>query len=86
VLPAGCEAVIDPSSWAWPPLFEALQRGGGVSTGEMREVFNLGIGLIAVLPGDAVAEASRAAAEAGVATWTIGAVRRGETAVRFIGG
>ena len=31
-------------------LFAALQRGGRISTDEMREVFNLGVGLIAVLP------------------------------------
>jgi phosphoribosylformylglycinamidine cyclo-ligase len=86
VLPAGCEAVIDPRAWAWPPLFTALQRGGSLSTEEMRQVFNLGIGLIAVVPGDAVADATRAAGEAGVATWTIGEVRRGQTAVRFLGG
>jgi phosphoribosylformylglycinamidine cyclo-ligase len=86
VLPSGCEAVVDPRAWTWPPLFAALQQGGRVSTEEMREVFNLGIGLIAVLPPDAVAEAVRAARESGVATWTIGEVRRGETAVRFLGG
>lgn len=86
VLPAGCEAVVDPTAWDWPPLFTALQRGGKVSIEEMREVFNLGIGLIAVLPPGVVADATRAAREAGVATWTIGEVRRGETAVRLLQG
>jgi phosphoribosylformylglycinamidine cyclo-ligase len=83
VLPAGCEAVVDPASWTLPPLFIALQRGGGISTEEMREVFNLGVGIIAVLPADAVAAAQRAATAAGVATWPMGEIRRGTTAVRF---
>jgi phosphoribosylformylglycinamidine cyclo-ligase len=83
ILPPGCRARVDAASWELPPLFATLQQAGQISTDEMRDVFNLGIGMIAVLPPDAVA-AARAAAEAdGVATWTIGEIRRGETAVRF---
>jgi phosphoribosylformylglycinamidine cyclo-ligase len=83
VLPSGCEAIVDPASWTIPPLFAALQRGGGISTDEMREVYNLGVGMIAVLPADAVADAQHAATEAGVSTWPLGEIRRGATAVRF---
>jgi phosphoribosylformylglycinamidine cyclo-ligase len=83
VLPAGCEAIVDPASWDPPPLFVTLQRGGKISTDEMRDVFNLGVGLVAVLPADAVGAAQAAATEAGVSTWTMGEVRRGPTAVRF---
>ncbi|HEX6615348.1 MAG TPA: phosphoribosylformylglycinamidine cyclo-ligase [Gemmatimonadales bacterium] len=83
VLPAGCEAVVDATSWELPPLFPLLQRAGGIATAEMREVFNLGVGLIAVLPPEAVSDAQAAAREAGVATWPMGEIRRGETAVRF---
>jgi phosphoribosylformylglycinamidine cyclo-ligase len=60
-----------------------LQQGGKISTDEMRDVFNLGVGLVAVLPADAVGAAQAAATEAGVSTWTMGEVRRGPTAVRF---
>ena len=83
VLPAGCEAVVDPASWPLPPLFVTLQQAGQISTDEMRDVFNLGIGMIAVLPPDAVASAQAAAASDGVATWIIGEIRHGEPAVRF---
>jgi phosphoribosylformylglycinamidine cyclo-ligase len=86
VLPPGCEAIVDPDTWQLPPLFVALQRGGGISTEEMREVFNLGVGLIAVLPAEAVGAAQRAAEDAGVATWVLGEIRRGDTAVRFARG
>jgi phosphoribosylformylglycinamidine cyclo-ligase len=85
VLPGGCEAVVDAASWTPPPLFAALQRGGGISTDEMREVFNLGVGLIAVLPAEAVDAAQAAARAAGVETWALGEIRRGEPAVRFAG-
>jgi phosphoribosylformylglycinamidine cyclo-ligase len=83
VLPEGCEAVVDPDSWELPPLFRALQQAGRVSTEEMRDVFNLGVGLIAVLPPDAVPAARDSAAADGVATWPMGEIRRGSRAVQW---
>jgi phosphoribosylaminoimidazole (AIR) synthetase len=49
----------------------------------MREVFNLGVGLVAVLPPDAVAAAQVAAGADGVTTWVMGEIERGTRAVRF---
>jgi phosphoribosylformylglycinamidine cyclo-ligase len=83
ILPAGCEAVVDPKSWDLPPLFTTLQQAGGISTEEMRDVFNLGVGLIAVLPLQSVGAAQAAATADGVATWTMGEIRPGEQTVRF---
>jgi phosphoribosylformylglycinamidine cyclo-ligase len=83
VLPEECEAVVDPGSWELPPLFRLLQDAGGVATEEMRAVFNLGAGLIAILPPDAVGAAQAAAEAAGVATWVAGEVRRGPRGVHF---
>jgi phosphoribosylformylglycinamidine cyclo-ligase len=83
ILPPGCEATVDPASWTLPPLFHFLQQAGGVSVDEMRDVFNLGVGLIAVLPPESVAAARAAAAADGVATWIMGDVRSGQRAVRF---
>jgi len=83
VLPEGCSAVIDSASWHWPVLFEYLSRAGPVSVDEMRDVFNLGVGLIAVLPA-AQLEAVRAAAERSlVRTWVLGHVAAGARGVRF---
>lgn len=83
VLPERCEAVVDGGSWDLPPLFHLLQQQGKVALDEMREVFNLGVGLIVVLaPGD-VDAARDAARAAGVDTWLLGEVRRGERGVRF---
>ena len=83
ILPAGCEAVVDATSWALPPLFTILQHAGDVSIEEMRDVFNLGVGLIAVLPPEFVASAQAAAAADGVDTWTMGEIRPGAQTVRF---
>jgi phosphoribosylformylglycinamidine cyclo-ligase len=83
VLPEGCEATIDPTSWVVPPIFNVLQQAGGIDIKEMRDVFNLGVGLIAVLPPAAVVAAQIAAAGAGIDTWIMGEVHRGARAVRF---
>jgi phosphoribosylformylglycinamidine cyclo-ligase len=83
ILPPGCGATVDPESWELPPLFTTLQQAGRVSTGEMRDVFNLGVGLIAVLPPDAVPAAQRAASADGVTTWAMGEIHRGSQSVRF---
>jgi len=49
VLPAGLEAQIDWGSWERPPVFQWLAERG-VAEGELRRVFNLGIGMCAVVP------------------------------------
>jgi phosphoribosylformylglycinamidine cyclo-ligase len=83
VLPPECEAIIETRSWEWPALFRVLQEAGKISTEEMRDVFNLGVGLIAVLPKDAVSAAEARARAQGVRTWVLGEIRRGPTGVRF---
>jgi phosphoribosylformylglycinamidine cyclo-ligase len=83
ILPQDCAATVDPATWEMPPLFQYLQQAGQISTEEMRDVFNLGVGLVAVLPPAAVAAAQAAAARDGVTTWVMGEIQRGRRAVRF---
>jgi phosphoribosylformylglycinamidine cyclo-ligase len=83
VLPPRCEAVVNSGSWSWPGLFQTLQQAGKVSTEEMRDVFNLGVGLIAVLPKDSVSAAEESARVQGIPTWVLGEVRQGSTGVHF---
>lgn len=83
VLPEGCEAVVNRGSWEWPPVFTLIRGGGGVSEDEMRDVFNLGIGLIAIVPPAAVEAVHAAASGAGDRTWVLGEIRRGARSVRF---
>jgi phosphoribosylformylglycinamidine cyclo-ligase len=84
VLPEGCEAVVEARAWPWPPLFRVLMRAGDISLGEMRRVFNLGIGLIAVAARDDAEAITAAAARAHVDTWLIGEVRPGPPGVTFV--
>jgi len=83
VLPDGVEAVIQPASWQWPALFRVIAEGGKVPIEEMRDVFNLGIGMIAAVPAGRVDAVRATANAAGVPTTVIGEVRAGARRVRF---
>ena len=83
VLPPACEAVVDARAWSWPPLFRVLMRAGEVSLGEMRRVFNLGVGMIAVAARGDTEAVIATAKRAGVAAWIIGEVREGTRGVKF---
>jgi len=58
VLPDGCGVVLDPGSWPVPRVFSEIQRRGDVTDDEMARVFNLGLGMVAIVPAEAAAEAS----------------------------
>jgi phosphoribosylformylglycinamidine cyclo-ligase len=49
ILPATCDALIDTGSWKVPALFRLVQRAGNISTEEMFQVFNMGIGMVLVV-------------------------------------
>jgi phosphoribosylformylglycinamidine cyclo-ligase len=50
VLPSGVKAEIDLSSWPVPPMFKYLARIGKIDTAELLQSFNMGIGMILVVP------------------------------------
>jgi phosphoribosylformylglycinamidine cyclo-ligase len=55
ILPKNCDAVIDTRSWKIPAIFQILQQNGNVDPEEMYQVFNMGIGMVAIVaPRDAV--------------------------------
>jgi phosphoribosylformylglycinamidine cyclo-ligase len=49
VLPDSCAALIDPVSWAVPPVFEILRDLGNIPEEDLRRTFNLGIGMVFVV-------------------------------------
>ena len=49
VLPKDCDAVIETKSWRAPAIFELLQRNGKVERDEMYQVYNMGIGMVAIV-------------------------------------
>jgi phosphoribosylformylglycinamidine cyclo-ligase len=70
-LPQGLGVEIDRGAWTVPPIFEAIQRVGGVHPDEMWRTFNMGIGMVVVVP---EADAARCTEAAGLPVHRIGRV------------
>ena len=49
ILPPNCDAVIETKSWKIPRIFQILQQNGNIDLREMYQVFNMGIGMTAVV-------------------------------------
>ena len=49
ILPANCDAVIETRKWHAPRIFQILQQNGNIDLHEMYQVFNMGIGMVAVV-------------------------------------
>ena len=50
VVPKGLNLQIDWDSWHRPPIFELIQALGNVPEADMRRTFNLGVGLVVIVP------------------------------------
>jgi phosphoribosylformylglycinamidine cyclo-ligase len=46
MLPDNCKAVMKQSAWPVPPVFEFLQKAGGLDRREMHRTFNHGLGMV----------------------------------------
>jgi phosphoribosylformylglycinamidine cyclo-ligase len=73
-LPTGVSAVLQKSAWPMPPLFNWLQRHGGVAEREMHRVFNCGIGMTLIVAEADAAAAMRMLTEAGESVYRIGRI------------
>ncbi|GIU85849.1 MAG: phosphoribosylformylglycinamidine cyclo-ligase [Acidimicrobiia bacterium] len=74
VLPAGCDAVVRRGTWEVPRVFAEVQRAGDVADDEMARVFNLGLGMLAVVAAGDARGAVDAAVAAGHEAWVVGEV------------
>ncbi len=63
-LPAGLGATIERGSWPIPPICAYLVEQGGLPEQEAFHTFNMGLGMLAVLPAAAVGDALAALPEA----------------------
>ena len=83
ILPRGTAAVVDLASWTVPPLFEHLQHLGNVEQDEMLRTFNMGIGLIVVIPAEQVKKAKAVLNRANERHCIIGRIVRGDRRVTY---
>lgn len=83
VLPDGLGAVVDAATFSVPGVFEVLAEHGRIAAEEMWRVFNMGAGMLAVVPdGQHAVEVLRAR---GVDAWACGEVRANVAGVRLEG-
>ena len=54
VVPQACSILIRKESWDVPPIFSFLQQAGNISEKEMARAFNMGLGMIIIVPDNAV--------------------------------
>lgn len=83
ILPKGTSAIVDLGSWQVPPIFEHLRHLGSVDQEEMMRTFNMGIGLICVVPAEQVKKAKAVLNRANERHCIIGRIVRGDRKVVY---
>jgi phosphoribosylformylglycinamidine cyclo-ligase len=79
VLPSGVKATIDLDAWPIPTIFKYLAKLGEIDTDELLQSFNMGIGMIAIVPADFVKEAEADLKRRREKFFRIGRIERGDT-------
>jgi len=79
ILPPNCDAVIETKSWRVPRIFQILQQNGNIDSSEMYRVFNMGIGIAAI-----VAERNAQRTMSLLRAKRIGRIERGSGIVRLL--
>lgn len=77
VLPKKCDVVIRKGSWEMLPIFKMIEAKGGVPEDELYQVFNMGIGMVAIVDGDKADAVLKTIRAAKTKAWIIGEVTRG---------
>jgi len=83
VLPRGVAASIDLGSWPVPPLFEHLRQLGNIPQDEMMRTFNMGLGMLLVVPLAKFKKAQTVLERAGEKAYTVGRIVKGERKVIY---
>jgi phosphoribosylformylglycinamidine cyclo-ligase len=83
VLPRGTAAVIELGSWPVLPIFEHLQQLGNVPQDEMLRTFNMGLGMLLVVPSAKFKKAQSVLERVGEKAYTIGRIVKGERKVTY---
>jgi phosphoribosylformylglycinamidine cyclo-ligase len=83
VLPRGTAAAIELGSWPVLPIFEHLQQLGNVSQDEMLRTFNMGMGMLLVVPSAKFKKAQSVLERVGEKSYTIGRIIKGERKVTY---
>jgi phosphoribosylformylglycinamidine cyclo-ligase len=77
VLPAHCDALVTRGTWDEPRIFAEVQAAGDVSDDEMQHVFNLGLGMLAVVAPEDRLDTLDVIRAAGHDAWLVGEIVEG---------
>jgi len=83
VLPRGVSAIIEYGSWPVLPIFTHLQMLGNVPHDEMMRTFNMGIGMLLVVPSKKFKKAQTVLDRAGERCYAVGRIVKGERKVSY---
>ena len=83
VLPKGTSAVIELGTWPVLPIFEHLQKLGNVGEEEMLRTFNMGLGMLIVVPAKKFKKAQTLLERAGEKFYSVGRIVKGDRKVMF---
>jgi phosphoribosylformylglycinamidine cyclo-ligase len=83
VLPKGIGAIVEMGSWPVLPIFEHLQKLGNIPQDEMLRTFNMGIGMVLIVPSKKFKKVQTLIDRAGEKAYTIGRVVKGDRKVAY---
>lgn len=84
VLPAKCDAVIRRGTWEVLPIFRLLGEAGKVPEAEMYQVFNMGVGMVAMVAAEQTEAVLRFIQRHGHQAWIIGEIVKGRGVARVV--
>ncbi len=84
ILPARCSAEIHLGSWPVPPVFKLISNLGKVHESEMLHTFNMGLGMLLIVPQENVVKVTRALKRKKEKFWIVGKIVRGEAGVKYL--
>lgn len=84
ILPQNLDAVINKPSWERPAIFNLIRNKGNIAEEEMYQVFNMGIGMVVVLPESELNQAVDVLIEADNQVYQIGKIKSGNQKVKLV--
>jgi phosphoribosylformylglycinamidine cyclo-ligase len=81
IIPSGMGARLRWGTWPSPPIFRLIQHHGQISDAEMYHVFNMGLGMLVIVPPDHVELARRTLSDD---LYVVGEIVSGKTGVKIV--
>jgi phosphoribosylformylglycinamidine cyclo-ligase len=84
ILPGKCAAEIHLGTWPVPPIFKLISSLGKVPEAEMLHTFNMGLGMLMIVPEKNLEKVTRTLRRKKGKFWIVGRIIRGEAGVEYL--